>query len=503
MPDREIIEALAEQIRSGDPVEARRALEPWLSRFPAHARLGSLEAELLLRERRPGAALRALEAANAAGGETAGRLVCAGRCLNTLGRLGEAEEAFRRALELDAGHSPALAGLGHVLKRMRRPDEAEAMLRRAIEIDPSQGGAMRTLGVLYLDGGRHEDAAGVFRRALAADGEDPELLGYLGVALHKGGRLADAEGAYRRALALAPTDLGTLLNLGITLQDAGRLEDAIAAYAEAADCHPSSAAALHRLADARLAAGHCMAALEATGKALVLDPGHPSAIAARIVALQRLGRSDEAAFLSGMDRLVRQVDPDPPPGFESAAAFNEALVEHILHHPTLAYEPDGHATRLGRHTKDLLVGDKGPAGDLESVILEAVDRYLASLDMPTGHPFPGTVPRPHRLAMWAVVMDTDGHQLPHVHPSAWLSGVYYPQLPASLGRGGDDVAGWIEFGLPAEEFCDDAEVPVRLFRPREGSMFLFPSYLYHRTIPFGGNARRVSVAFDVLRRPAV
>ncbi len=36
----------------------------------------------------------------------------------------------------------------------------------------------------------------------------------------------------------------------------------------------------------------------------------------------------------------------------------------------------------------------------------------------------------------------------------------------------------------------------------EGRVFLFPSYLYHRTIPFSGPEQRICIAFDVLRRPA-
>jgi len=103
--------------------------------------------------------------------------------------------------------------------------------------------------------------------------------------------------------------------------------------------------------------------------------------------------------------------------------------------------------------------------------------------------------------MWAVVMDTEGHQLPHIHPAAWLSGVYYVELPRTLGAGGDDVAGWIEFGLPPEELQDTKAPPVRLLRPVEGAVYLFPSFLYHRTIPFGGDGRRISIAFDVLRQP--
>ncbi len=40
---------------------------------------------------------------------------------------------------------------------------------------------------------------------------------------------------------------------------------------------------------------------------------------------------------------------------------------------------------------------------------------------------------------------------------------------------------------------------VRFYRPEEGLMFLFPSYFYHRTVPFESEQLRVSIAFDILR----
>jgi predicted 2-oxoglutarate/Fe(II)-dependent dioxygenase YbiX len=39
--------------------------------------------------------------------------------------------------------------------------------------------------------------------------------------------------------------------------------------------------------------------------------------------------------------------------------------------------------------------------------------------------------------------------------------------------------------------------PRRVVHPRAGQMMLFPSYLTHRTRPFTGEGRRVSVAFDI------
>ena len=64
---------------------------------------------------------------------------------------------------------------------------------------------------------------------------------------------------------------------------------------------------------------------------------------------------------------------------------------------------------------------------LEQAVQGAANRYLKQLPSDPDHPFPGAVPDRHQLTMWAVVMETAGHQLPHIHPAAWLSGVYYAE----------------------------------------------------------------------------
>ena len=73
----------------------------------------------------------------------------------------------------------------------------------------------------------------------------------------------------------------------------------------------------------------------------------------------------------------------------------------------------------------------------------------------------------------------------------------------TLGREGaiaadEGEAGWIAFGRPPAHFHLDAAPKVTPVRPEEGLMLLFPSYLYHHTIPFDSAGARISIAFDVL-----
>jgi uncharacterized protein (TIGR02466 family) len=127
-----------------------------------------------------------------------------------------------------------------------------------------------------------------------------------------------------------------------------------------------------------------------------------------------------------------------------------------------------------------------------------VEAYREGLPRESSHPFVRSKPARYRLTAWSVVLESQGHQIPHIHPSAWLSGVYYVAVPESIAASGDETAGWIEFGQPPEHYHGKVPAELVLEKPRPGLLVLFPSYFYHRTIPFDAAGRRISIAFDVL-----
>lgn len=165
-------------------------------------------------------------------------------------------------------------------------------------------------------------------------------------------------------------------------------------------------------------------------------------------------------------------------------------------------------------------GAAGPAAHLLNELRAAVVDYVKAHPTDPAHPFLApwppagwrntgpTDPMAWPLDIWGTVVGAEGHQTPHIHAEAWLSGVYYARLPEAVDTDADSHAGWIEFGPPGLEFSLEREPPRHAIRPGEGLMLLFPSYFYHRTVPFGGgpfesDETRISIAFDIARPPAV
>jgi hypothetical protein len=83
-----------------------------------------------------------------------------------------------------------------------------------------------------------------------------------------------------------------------------------------------------------------------------------------------------------------------------------------------------------------------------------------------------------------------------------MSGVYYVAV-AEDGMGpGHGEDGWIEFGVPTDQLVAKITPSTRRIEPQPGLMVTFPSYSFHRTIPFAGANDRISIAFDVFAAPA-
>lgn len=425
-----------------------------------------------------------------------------GIALEAQGRFIDAEESYRRCIKADPASAPAHFNLGNVLRALGRLDEAMQTYKRALDIHPGLAEAWNNLGTVEMEMGQAVDAIHSFRKAIGQDPGFAEGHYNLGIALQETGEMEDALGCYRKALECDPGHVGAQVNIGYACKEMDRLDDAVAAYEQAIAMAPDYDKVQVNLADVYLGKGEAEKAVSLCDAYLKGHPGNISVLAFKAIALEELGQKDGVRGLYEFDRLLRSVPPPEPSmgpeGFADMVIFNAALSDHLLAHPSLTPAPKSHATRFGRHSGELLVDPKGPVAALEGMIMAAVEDYRRAVPTDPGHPYLAQRPEKLGLSIWGVAMDSQGHQLAHIHPSAWLSGVYYPKVPSVIVEGDPDHAGWIEFGRPPEDFYSTVEPEVRLIKPEEGLMVLFPSYFYHRTVPFESEDIRISIAFDVL-----
>ncbi len=84
------------------------------------------------------------------------------------------EQAFERAVALNAASVPALQQLGDVKVQLGHPDQAIALLQRAVELQPGVFPARMSLARAYWALARKQDAQREAREALALAGNDAE-----------------------------------------------------------------------------------------------------------------------------------------------------------------------------------------------------------------------------------------------------------------------------------------------------------------------------------------
>ena len=101
-------------------------------------------------------------------------------------------------------------------------------------------------------------------------------------------------------------------------------------------------------------------------------------------------------------------------------------------------------------------------------------------------------------ASWSARLFDCGFHTNHVHSKGWISSAYYVALPDAVEKSKANE-GWIQFGEPNFE-CGLVDPVRRKVRPGIGTLVLFPSYMWHGTVPFHSNQSRTTIAFDVVPR---
>jgi tetratricopeptide (TPR) repeat protein len=425
--------------------------------------------------------------------------------ISALYREGRQKEAFDRCRQLAAlfpTRPEVLAITGKLAAELGELEDAVAFYEAAVKVKPDAAELHYNLGVALNRLGRAVAAVDAYRRAAHYRPDLVPVHNNLGGVLLSLGRWQEAADVFRAALALAP-DARLYRNLGIALEGAGRRGEALDCYRRAIALEPGLLSLYQSLATALLEEGDAAGTIAVCDAWLARRPGLPEPLGLKAVALDELGDRDAARHLVDLDRFVRIVQLEQPPeGYDSLAAFNAALSESVLAHPTLRTPTEAEPHYNGeafRTTRELFGATDGPWAALETLFKRELADYLMREARPDPtHPFLAQ-PFPRlRPSAVATVLDRLGSLQPHVHYAGYISGVYYCRMPATIGAPGRGTAGWFEIGRVQKRFLRKGQPEIHAIQPKEGMMLLFPSYFFHGTLPFDSAETRISIAFDTI-----
>jgi tetratricopeptide (TPR) repeat protein len=171
------------------------------------------------------------------------------------GRLSDALEACRRALDEDPGRADIYAKIGALAGVLKQPQTSRDALEIAATLDPHDPTVLCNLGAALRELGHPREAVDRLQASLRLDAAQPSGWYNLAVALSDQARWQDAVACYRRALQGAPRHGKAAAGMASALLSLGEIGAAIDVARQALAAAPDIAELHIALADALLAAG--------------------------------------------------------------------------------------------------------------------------------------------------------------------------------------------------------------------------------------------------------
>ena len=384
------------------------------------------------------------------------------RALMGQGRFADAEVELHKAVRARPGHIIAQANLSELVwMRTGDCEQAGAALDDALKAHPDLAPLRIVKSKLLVAAGRPNDALEVIEAGLPFAREPLDLLNMASnIALEFDPSRALAHA--RAALQLAPDDIRALTAFGNASLGVGNAREALAAAETLRRREPLDGQAL---------------AMQADALRLLGDPRYHD--------------------LCDYQQFLRAEYIDVPSGWASLGDYLADLTLALESSHNQRAHPIGNSLRHGGQLE--LIPDRSPHPAIRA-FPRAIDgpilRYMQALG--TGDdPFRRRNTGRYRIqGMWSVRLQSNGFHVNHYHPQGWISSACYLHLPPAAQRAGG--AGWLKFGEPPFPTIPKLE-PEYFLRPLPGLLALFPSYLWHGTVPFPGREdTRLTIAFDVI-----
>ena len=418
----------------------------------------------------------------------------------TLGDMGhgrEAVEAIGRGFRLGLDGALSWGVMARAKMAGGDPDGAEQAYLEALKRAPQHvETAVEYADLVWMRRGDLAGAQAVLDRCGHSGGAPAALLLAKAKLLEAAGEADKAAELLALAAERLPDEIALALAAGQAALERGRLDEAERWVLGAEARLPESPGVLNQVAIVHLAAGKPELALEKARKGLAFSPENQSLWGWAATAARAVG-DPLYEELYDYDAMVGVYDIETPSDWPSLDAYLADLAAALNAIHLYEQHPAAQSLRHGSQTMHRLTGSDDPA---IKAFFKAVDKPIRQHIAAMGE---GTDPvRSRRTGnyriegAWSVRLKPGGFHKDHFHPLGWLSSAFYVETPDSA-LDSVEKQGWIRFGQPP--FHTEPALPAEHFvRPKPGRLVLFPSYMWHGTVPFTTGERRLTIAFDAV-----
>lgn len=415
--------------------------------------------------------------------------------LGDAGRGSEAEKHVRRAFSKGSNAPQSWLVFARALMVQGKFDEAADAYTRTLQLNPAVLDAHRELAQLtWMTTGDKEAALSALDSALMSFPDVVALHAIKGQVMTHVAEPAATLRFLQASLERWPDD-ARLLSLAVSAAThSGEPQVALDMSEQLLALQPSSRSARELRVTALLAAGRADEALPMTEVLVEEKPTDQHSLALLATSCRLVG-DDRYAKLYDYDQFVRPYELGLPQGWSSLSDYLTDLASALRRRHQFKAHPFSNSLHGGSMIAGL-PGMQDPAVvAFQDAIAPAVEAHLAHLGE-GNDPLRSRNRGRWRLdGLWSIMLQPNGYHHDHVHPNGWLSSACYIELPDQIDE--EKCEGWIKFGEPG--LVTAQELPYEhAVKPNSGSVVLFPSYMWHGTVPFGGDQPRLTVAFDVI-----
>jgi uncharacterized protein (TIGR02466 family) len=444
--------------------------------------------------------------------------------LGNLNRVEESINSYKKTVQLNPAFTDAHYNLGAALQSLGEFEQACDSYQKAIQLEPGFFEAMVNQGVCLQEQGRLHEAIEIYQRALTIQ-QDAKVYFNMGTALKNEGKLGDAIDAYNQALALKPNYAEVHSNLGEVLRDQGRYDESVTFYKQALAIDPTLPVANYSLAVYLYDSGDLNGALEHFRASQYADWEERM-----LYCLYKTERYEEfkqnldqlktvkhnSPFLSTLaqhyaENFGEKSDynfcPDPmsfvfhtniPELKGEHSELREALLKEIRS-ADVSEKMQGRLYNGVQSAGNLLKRPEPVFQQLAKCVVDAVERYRKNFEGADCVLIKSFPKKTEFASSWYVRMKQGGHLNSHIHEEGWISGAMYLSLPTKKTH---EHEGSIEVSTHGDDYPKKHDnFQVRALAPEVGDFIMFPSSLFHRTIPFSSDEERICIAFDLKPAP--
>ena len=348
-----------------------------------------------------------------------------------------------------------------------------------------------------------------------------DTLNLIAYAYARIGKLENSIDFFYRALEVNSENYTTLIGLGDTLQEIGKQTEALNFYEKAVEKYPDDDVANFSLAQGYRKIENLKKAAFYYGKT---DRRLSTAFQLECIYLDK--NSDKKEF----DKIIDESRKEAPNPLVASISRHAAIKNSTYDNYNFCSEPfkfinkenliqnniidddlindlmrDINDANTSQKAQALIINGLQTSGNLfllnsSSVnkIKEIIEKKIKLYREEFSDSREGIIkywPKNFDIYGWIITLKKGGELKPHIHKLGWISSSIYLKRPKRKGLNDGDL----KFSFDGAEYpSNGVSFPEKIQEINKGDMIMFPSSIFHSTIPFSSDEERITLAFDVL-----